>query len=177
MEGIKITKEQYEAEKAGITADYLVEKKRIADEYNARLADVEDIYREEKGKYHEEMLRLHREAAEAKKRYESEVAELKLWLLVAEKNAAANSERIDELRLRYREARLELMETRDRWLNDGERKETACKADYGIAVQNWKQGVRCINARRKACENEALRVMVERIKHLPKPVEITEENN
>lgn len=169
-----MTMEQYEAAKAAVMSAYLQEKQSIAEEFNGRLAEVEAGYRKAQDEYRENGQRLHAEAAEAKNRYESELADLKVWLLAEEQKAVANGCSIDDLRLIYKRRRLSLTEEHNRRLDANDRLVTMGKIAYAKAVQYWRIGVRDLSAKRDACENNAYEFMLKRLSELPKP-EVTEE--
>lgn len=174
MEKNVTTMEEYEAAKAAVMTMYLQEKQSIAEEFNGRLAEVEAGYRKAQDEYHENGQRLHAEAAAAKNRYESELAELKVWLSEEERKALANGCSIDELRLIYKRRRLSLTEEHNRRLNANDRLTVMGRIAYAKAAQNWRIGVRDLSARRDACENDAYEFMLKRLSELPKP-EVTEE--
>lgn len=169
MEKRKMTQEQYEAAKDAVMAVYLQEKQSIAEEFNGKLAVVEDGYRKAQCEYREEGKRLHDEAAETKNRYESDLTELKVWLLAEEQKAVVDGRGIDELRLLYKNRRAALTEERNRRLDANDRLTAIGKIAYAKAVQNWKIGVRDLSARREACEIAAYRFMLRNMSELQKP--------
>lgn len=169
-----VTMEQYEAAKAAVMSAYLQEKQSIAEEFNGKLAVVEDGYRKAQCEYREDCKRLQHEAAESKNRYESDLTELKVWLLAEEQKAFANGCSINELRLIYKRRRLSLTEEHNRRLDANDRLVTMGKMAHAKAVQNWRIGIRDLSAKRDACENNAYEFMLKRLSELPKP-EVTEE--
>ncbi len=168
-----VTMEEYEAAKNAVMTAYLQEKQSIAEEFNGRLAEVEAGYGRAQDEYRAEGKRLRDDAAAAKNRYESELAELKVWLLEEERKAFVNGCSIDELRLIYKRRRLSLTEEHNRRLAANDRLTAMGKIAYAKAVQNWRIGVRDLSARRDACENDAYQFMLKRLSELPKP-EVTE---
>lgn len=169
-----VTMEQYEAAKAAVMTAYLQEEQSIAEEFNGRLAEVEAGYRKAQDEYRENGQRLHADAAASKNRYESELAELKVWLSEEEQKALLDGRNIDELRLSYKRRRLSYTEEHNRRLSANDRLIAMGRIAYAKAVQNWRIGIRDLSARRDACENDAYEFMLKRLSELPKP-EVTEE--
>lgn len=169
-----VTMEEYEAAKDAVVSAYMQEKQSIAEEFNGRLAEVEAGYRKAQDEYRENGKRHHREAVEARERYDRDLTKLKVWLLEEERKAHLDGRNIDELRLLYRKSKLSLRKELNRRLDANDKLTVMDKYVYIKAEQNWKIGVRGLSARREACEIDAYRFMLRKMSELPKP-EVTEE--
>lgn len=164
-----MTREQYEVAKAAITADYIKEKQKISDEFNGRLAVVEESYRKAKKEFHEAGQRNLQSQSEAKEWYERKLSELKLWLLGEEQKAAGEYCEIQKIRLRYKEMRAKLMEEVNIRQDAGDRLFTMSKIAYSKTHEGWRINVRELSRKRAVCINEALRFMTTRLESLPMP--------
>lgn len=161
-----MTREQYEAAKAAITADYIKEKSDIIAAYEKEQEEIDRRYRTAQEEYRAAGQNIYQTSRETRAWFDQELAALKARVRMEE----SGSEGPEVMRIRQRHSlRVEkLTEEKHKRLNANDHISTLARIAYTKATEGWLINTRDRELRLYHAKNEAKALMYERLAQLPR---------